>query len=313
MNVLSGNTKTGVRLTLGATGNTIVGNFIGTTANGSTALANGSHGIEIASGSTKNTIGGSVAGSGNIIAGNTGNGIQIIDPETAGNLIAGNRIGVGFNGVGLANGLDGIRFANGAGSNPAGGISQANGNLISKNTIAANAGNGIAVLDTSRSIRIESNSISSNVLLGIVVEGTANAGLPAPTLTSVTGAATGLLVKGTVTGPANRTILVELFGSSVADPSGFGEGSTVLGSTTVTTNDAGIVSFSLDVATANVISATIQDTTTGDSSSFSKSQEKSNSPPPPIQLLNRFAVATGRTRRGPARPPASICPPRARR
>ncbi|MFO0937238.1 MAG: FG-GAP-like repeat-containing protein [Gemmataceae bacterium] len=291
-NVISGNTNSGIRIDLSSSSNTVSGNFIGTGVSGSTAVPNGADGIHILGGSTGNTIGGNVAGSGNIIAGNSGNGIQINDPNTAANIITGNRIGVGFNGVGLANALDGIRAANAAGSNPTGGITQANANLISKNTITSNTGNGIAVLDTSRSIRIESNSITSNGQLGIQVDATANQGLPAPTLTSVTGSTSGITVQGTVTAAANRTIRVEIFGNTVADPSGFGEGATSLGSTTVTTDSNGSATFSMDVAVANVVSATAEDTTTGDSSAFSKSMQQT-SPPPPTQFMNRYAVGTG--------------------
>lgn len=291
-NIISGNTKTGVRLTNGATDNTVSGNFIGTTINGSAALANGSHGVEMSAGATFNIIGGSVSGSGNIIAGNTGNGVEIADPTTAGNLITGNRIGVGFSGTGLANALDGVRAELAAGTAPAGGITQANANFITKNTIGSNTGHGIAVLDTSRSIRIEQNSISNNGQLGISVAGTANSGLPAPVITSVVTDGGGLKVQGTVTGPASSSIRVEVFGSSAADPSGFGEGATFLGTVTVMTSAAGTAPFTLNVATNVSISATSQATATGDSSAFSNAMTQGTSPPP-AQYMSRFAVGVG--------------------
>jgi hypothetical protein len=291
-NIISGNTKTGVRMTNGATGNTVSGNFIGTTISGSVALANGSHGVEISAGATFNTIGGTVAGSGNIIAGNTGNGVEIADPTTAGNVIAGNRIGIGFSGTGVANSLDGIRAELAAGTAPAGGISQANANFITKNTIGSNTGNGIAVLDSSRSIRIEQNSISNNGQLGIAVAGTANSGLPAPVITSVVTSGSGLKVEGTVAGPANSPIRVEVFGSSTADPSGFGEGATFLGTVTVVTSAAGTAPFTLTVATNVSISATSQATDTGDSSAFSNAMSQGTSPPP-AQFMSRFAAGVG--------------------
>jgi parallel beta-helix repeat protein len=291
-NIISGNTKTGVRLTNGATGNTISGNFIGTTVNGSIALANGSHGVELSAGAIFNTVGGTVAGSGNIIAGNSGNGVEIADPTTAGNLIAGNRIGIGFSGTGVANALDGVRAELAAGTAPAGGITLPNANFITKNNIGSNTGNGIAVLDSSRSIRIEQNTISNNGQLGIFVAGTANNGLPAPVITSVVTDGGGLKVQGTVTGPASSSIRVEVFGSTTADPSGFGEGTNFLGTVTVVTSAAGTAPFTLNVATNVSISATSQDTATGDSSAFSNAMTQGTSPPP-AQFMNRFAVGTG--------------------
>jgi hypothetical protein len=58
----------------GTTGNVVQGNFIGTNASGSAALANHLRGIGISYGAFGNMIGGTVLGARNLISGNMQNG-----------------------------------------------------------------------------------------------------------------------------------------------------------------------------------------------------------------------------------------------
>lgn len=84
-NVISGNTTRGIFLNP-ATWNVIQGNFIGTQINGSNALGNIQHNVELEAGSTNNLIGGFIPGAGN----------QIAFAQTAGpNAYAGVRVRVG--------------------------------------------------------------------------------------------------------------------------------------------------------------------------------------------------------------------------
>ena len=77
-NVISGNTTNGVEITgAGSNGNVVAGNLIGTNAAGTAALANGADGVSINAGASANTIGGMVAAAGNVISGNTTNGVEI--------------------------------------------------------------------------------------------------------------------------------------------------------------------------------------------------------------------------------------------
>ena len=88
-NVISANTFNGIAV--GASNNQIQGNFIGTNANGTSALPNGIDGVNI-SGSpqfTNNLVGGTAAGAGNVISGNQ-RGITLFSP---GNTVQGNFIG----------------------------------------------------------------------------------------------------------------------------------------------------------------------------------------------------------------------------
>lgn len=97
--VLNGFTRTGSSggsaiLITGAGGNSVVGNYIGTTADGNAALAN-RRGVVI-DGSPDNTIGGTGADA-NVISGNEG-GVVIGNAGANANRVLGNRIGLAANG-----------------------------------------------------------------------------------------------------------------------------------------------------------------------------------------------------------------------
>src|SRR5439155_1210568 len=74
-NLISGNSGYGIALTNTASGNLLQGNLIGTDQTGTLALPNTGAGIEL-DGASNNTIGGTVAGAGNLISANGGDGIQ---------------------------------------------------------------------------------------------------------------------------------------------------------------------------------------------------------------------------------------------
>ena len=81
-NVISGNTDAGVSLA-GASNVLIEGNMIGLAADGTSILGQGGDGILLGQGfmvssNTNNTIGGTVAGAGNIVSGNSGYGIDLL-------------------------------------------------------------------------------------------------------------------------------------------------------------------------------------------------------------------------------------------
>jgi hypothetical protein len=74
-------------LSLSGSGNVIEGNFIGTDVTGTKALANVGDGVGTEGSAAGVTIGGTGAGAGNVIAGNTGNGVDVGDIDT---LVEGN-------------------------------------------------------------------------------------------------------------------------------------------------------------------------------------------------------------------------------
>jgi len=90
-NVISGNASYGIWLIGGSTGTHIEGNYIGTNAAGTAAIANAGDGIHIGNAS-QSMIGGTLAGTGNLIANNTGGGIVLGNTAGTGNSILGNSI-----------------------------------------------------------------------------------------------------------------------------------------------------------------------------------------------------------------------------
>ena len=168
-NVISGNTGNGVLLN-SASGAAIQGNFIGTDSTGMNAVPNGGDGIQVGVGDSSLTI------AGNFIAGNAGNGINLLSSPA---LIQNNFIGTNATGsAALANGANGILVK--SSTNTIGGGPGA-GNLISGNTLA-----GIAILGTKN--QVLGNQIGTNALgtaavpnaIGISVAGSAATPSAAP-------------------------------------------------------------------------------------------------------------------------------------
>ena len=108
-NVIGRNLQNGIYITgINATGNMILGNYIGTNSTGSTAEPNYYNGIHI-DGSPNNIIGGTTPGAGNLISGNQENGIRITGAAATGNVIEGNLIGTDESGtIALGNVLNGV-------------------------------------------------------------------------------------------------------------------------------------------------------------------------------------------------------------
>jgi S-layer homology domain/IPT/TIG domain len=134
-NLISENDGYGVRV-LGGSGNEIRGNLIGTKLNGTEALGN-QVGVSITGGGSDNVVGGTAAGAGNLISGNT-LGIELVG--VTGTLVAGNRIGTDASGsVDIGNG-SGI-LANTVGL-VIGGTTAAARNIISGNGTGVLLGSG---------------------------------------------------------------------------------------------------------------------------------------------------------------------------
>lgn len=165
-----------------AAGNTIIGNYIGTSRDGLSAAPNGTSGVDIVGGAGDNTIGGNptVAGNRNVISGNRGVGVFLQGNNTTGNLVRGNYIGVGADGstpLGNMPGASpnsnpgfGVLIGFGAKQNTVGGF--INSGTAGGNVIAYNANDGVAIvngsgLDNSDRNFISANSIHSNGGLGI--------------------------------------------------------------------------------------------------------------------------------------------------
>ena len=140
-NVISGNTGNGISVTSSSSNELIEGNYIGLNAAGTAAIANLASGISVDSTSNNLTIGGTVAGAGNVISGNSSVGIWL--NSTSGTLVQGNYIGLNAAGTAaVGNGQQGITLNAGATLVTIGGTTSA-----ARNVISGNSGNGININD----------------------------------------------------------------------------------------------------------------------------------------------------------------------
>jgi hypothetical protein len=137
-NLVSGNTNQNIFLINGSSGNVIAGNFVGLTATGKATLPTDGSGVSLFQ-APGNTVGGIAAGAGNVIGGQTFDGVAI--DSSNGNVVQGNFIGTDPSGtvpLGNAVGVF-VGFSNAAG-NTIGGAFPGAGNLIS-----GNFGDGVLV------------------------------------------------------------------------------------------------------------------------------------------------------------------------
>jgi hypothetical protein len=165
-NLIAGNESDGVVI-LNSTSNLVQGNFIGTTPDGSAAFPNNATGVLI-SGGTNNTIGGTAVGAGNVISGNTIDGLDLQTSTTTGNLIEGNFIGTNAAGnAAVPNGQGGVTITNGASNNTIGGTTAGAGNTISGNGSGTSSFPGVLIENSGTS----GNLIQGN-LIGTTADGT---------------------------------------------------------------------------------------------------------------------------------------------
>ncbi len=216
-------------------------------------MANNQDGIEL--GTLGDVVGGTTAASANVISGNNQYGL-VIERSSEGILVEGNDIGTDATGKQpLGNGSDGVHIQDNAVSNTIGGSAAKDGNII-----AYNGGTGVSVTASAVSNPILTNSIFANSNQGIVLSGNGNALQVAPVLTSAVSSGSSTVVQGTLTASPNATYEIQFFANPAADPSGFGQGQTYLGTETVTANGGGVASISFTVkpalATGEVVSAT---------------------------------------------------------
>ncbi len=131
-NVISANGRYGVVIEDSlSTGNVVEGNYIGTDITGSGGSGNALSGVRIQLGASGNTIGGAVAGAGNVIADNSGPGVDIDTSDQ--NTVQGNFIGTNASGTAaLGNSTAGVFVIDGN-HNTIGGTTAAERNLISGN------------------------------------------------------------------------------------------------------------------------------------------------------------------------------------
>src|SRR6185295_8876310 len=117
-NIISGNDQTGVLIEgAGAERNVVIGNYIGSSADGLADLGNNTDGVRINS-VGNNTIGG--FGKGNLIPGNNSDGVEITGSTATNNHVLGNSIGQTAGGTALATAASGVSSTLNASNNMAG-------------------------------------------------------------------------------------------------------------------------------------------------------------------------------------------------
>ena len=268
-NVISGNVNNGVCI-CEANGVVVIGNRIGTDANGQTAVPNGLYGIDTRG--NDNAIGGATQASRNIISGNGQNGIHVMPVDQAdavGNVISGNYIGTNAAGTGaIPNGQTGVQLQNtedtvvGGETAAARNVISGNGNSgivvtgnlghvdITGNYIGATAsgegalGNGftaIQVVGPLNDLDIRNNVISGNSNTGVALgAGTQDVNIMANRI--------GVTPSGAALGNANHGVFIR-------DSSGHQVGSVGAGANIIANNGGNGVMVTTDggVATGNTI------------------------------------------------------------
>lgn len=251
-NVIAANEGAGVSIFVdlregdAADGNAVQGNYIGINATLDALVGNVGGGVQIfgfGNRATGNSIGGTTRGSGNVIAGNGGAGVQIVGPGAAGNPVL----------------LNAIAYNGGAGVAIA---SSASRNAIVVNAIFSNGGLGI-------DLRADGVTANDPGDVDAGPNGTQNFPVLASTVTS--GGRT--TIQGTLESRPSTAYRLEFFASPTCDAGGHGEGARFIGITAATTGLDGTSSFTADATVAVpagwVVTATATDPA-GNTSEFSR-------------------------------------------
>ncbi len=193
-NVIAGNTGNGIgisdTLSTGSADNVVQGNFIGVTDD-LLAAGNGAAGVSL-QGVNSEVIGGSIAAARNVIASNSGNGVELLN-SASGNQVLGNWIG--YTGTAVSgNSSDGV-FVSDSGNNTIGGITAGSGNVISGNLL-----NGVE-------LRADSSNPANSAGIGLIGNfiGTNDKG----TATTVTTTSSSGSAVTTILGNGEDGVLVE--------------------------------------------------------------------------------------------------------
>lgn len=300
-NVISGNEGMGVYIIgAGASGTSVIGNYIGTNAAGTGNGTNFNFLSVLISGTPNVTVGGTTAAARNVIVGG-GYGVNVFGATATGVTISGNYIGASAAGVALPFTGNGVWVGSGA-AVMVGGTAPGAGNLIVGDPSSA-PWRGVAVVQNSR-VTILGNSVYAHNGIGIdlgengvtlndVGDGDTgpNGFQNFPTVVSASSGGGTSHIVTELTGVPNAAYTIELFNSPTCHATGYGEGQTFLGRATVQANSAGAVAHTLDVAALAVgsfVTATATDAQ-GNTSEFSacravQSSVQSCSPRPQVHV-----------------------------
>jgi trimeric autotransporter adhesin len=236
-NVVSGNTTMGINISgASADGNTVIGNYIGTSVTGLTALGNGADGLQIDTGASGNSIGGLTAAERNVISGNSNSGVAVDGAASVGNLVIGNYIGLGANGsTSLGNTDNGVTVFQSTdtvigSTDPAG-----------RNIISANALSGVSITDAQRAL-VKGNYIGTDAT-GTLARGNAQDGV------RMNGSTDDAVIGGDAVGAGN--LIANNTGDGVLINTASGKVNTVIGNAVTANGETGIDLGADDGVTAN--------------------------------------------------------------
>ena|GEM_PF-5035781 len=295
-NVISGGRSEGIIATNCSPANTIQGNLIGLQAGGHAALGNARQGVFLTDCAVNYVVGGASPQARNVISANGAEGI-LTRYDVTGTQIVNNYIGTDIGGtLDLGNATDGVN------------LSSAGNNRIAANRIAFNRRTGVAV-NGSTGHAIRGNAIYANGRLGINLLGFslngfredenftspspndpgdadegANRMQNFPVITDATATGGATTITGTLNSQPNTQFAVEFFANTAADPSGYGEGETFIGTLNVQTDAAGDAAFAVTLPAAvpagQFITATATDPG-GNTSEFSATRAVTSANRPP--------------------------------
>jgi titin len=292
-NIISGNSQVGIKLVGPNThANELAGNYIGVGINASAVLGN-QRGIVLGNDADYNLIGTDADGNsdlheGNVIGGNSGEGISV---SGSNNQISGNFIGTDKLGTAdLGNGSPGISITDNTTDNTIGGSNQ------KANTIAFNKNVGVVVAGmNANNVQILNNSIHSNDRNGISLDAPGSSGpfftpndpgdvdlgpndlMNFPDLNKASSTPGTVSISGQITnGLPGTSFLIQFFANDICDPySNHGEGKTYISSITQLTDSNGNAAFNTSfggvVSAGKFITATA--TTANKTSEFSNCVE----------------------------------------
>ncbi|HET9476590.1 MAG TPA: hypothetical protein VFP63_03795, partial [Dehalococcoidia bacterium] len=153
-------TSSGIHMSgAGATGNSVLGNFIGTNASGTVAQGFSS-GIWITLGAHDNTIGGAAPGEGNLISGNN-SGVTLGTGAGENNRVLGNKIGTNATGTAAIPNVNVGIYVQGP-NTVIGGAGEGEGNIISGNGLGINVGDSPAYMQPIPFAIIQGNKIGTD-------------------------------------------------------------------------------------------------------------------------------------------------------
>ncbi|MEM6782252.1 MAG: Ig-like domain-containing protein [Bacteroidota bacterium] len=266
----------------GTSGNSILGNFVGTNAAGDD-LGNTNFGVTLIFGASNNTVGGDADGAENTVGFNGLAGVYL-NTNSTGNTVLGNFVGTNAAGADLGNDGNGVQLFN-APTNTIGGTGADDGNTIANNGVGINVEGEPAVGNALLGNHVFDNSGLGIDLLPFGVaanDGCTDADVGPNGFQNYPVLASAIADGGTTTinydlDTAAGTYRVELFSVTTPDASGNGEGRTFLTAQDVTvTSDCGEtfqVVLPTQLATTVSVTATATPVTTGLTSTFGGTSE----------------------------------------